>query len=197
MSLKKALIGVAAAFALGVAVQSAQAATICNACSYVAAGPATFLGAHNAAATDTSTFQHIFNPKVPGAAFTDYWVFDITPAAFGSASANFTFFTGITNFAGALYADTGSNCPGGPGTACAALAPLGIFMGSDSGNNWELVFNLAPGRYVLVVSGTQRENSAYTGQIAFIPRFVPEPDVLVLLAVGLLAAGFTTRRRAA
>ncbi len=197
MNLKKALLGIAAALTIGAAAQTTQAATICNACSYVDGSAATFLGAHNAGTSDLSTFQHIFNPKVPGAAFTDYWVFDIAPAAFGSASANFTITTAIANFAGALYVDTGSNCPGGPGSGCAALAPLGAFIGSDTGNNWEVVFSLAPGRYVLVVTGTQQENSAYTGQISFIPRFVPEPDVLVLLAVGLIAAGFTARRRTA
>lgn len=193
------LAGAIAAVTVGVltlTAQSAQAATICNGCNYLE--PATYLGAHNAATSDLSTFQHILS-DTDNAPFTDYWVFDITPSSMGSASADFTFTTGITGFAGALYEDNGTACAGGPGTACGA-PQLGALIGSDaagggSDRQWEIIFSLDPGRYIIVASGTTQTNSAYTGQVSFLPQEAPEPISLALFGIGLGAVALKARRR--
>ena len=142
---------IAAAGFLALTTQSTEAATICNGCDYLA--PATYLGAHDASTSDLSTFQHVLS-DTDNTPFEDFWVFDITPSASGSASADFTQTTAITGFTGTLYTDGGTDCTGAaPGDACGAPA-LGNVIGTDSGQAWEIVFTLTPGRYIIVASGT-------------------------------------------
>ena len=192
------LAGAIAAATVGVltlGAQSAAAATICDGCNYVS--PATYLGAHDASTNDLSTFQHIFT-EGEGFGFEDFWVFDITPSASGSASADFTLTTAISGFAGALYNDNGTVCAGGAGTACGAPA-LGALIDSDAAvdGKWEIVFSLVPGRYIIVASGTTADSdSAYTGQVSFEPQVVtPEPLSLALFGLGLGAVAIRARRR--
>jgi hypothetical protein len=199
MGIRRMLVGLAMVGAL--AGGSAQAATICNACDYLA--PATYLGSHDATAGDGSTFQHIFTGVAAGTAFTDYWVFDIAPLATGSASADFTSLSLILGFSAELYEDGGTVCGGGAGTACGAPV-LGAFVTGDSDAGparWELLADLTPGRYVIVVTGTTGvgppQASKYTGQIDFVPgrQQVPEPGTLALLAAAVLLLAWRARSK--
>jgi hypothetical protein len=200
MTIKRMLAAIAMTGALAIGAQTASAATICNGCDYLA--PATYLGAHDATASDLSTFQHVFTGVPGNTPFSDYWVFDVVPAAFGSASADFTVLTFIANFSGALYADGGTICAGGPGTACGAPV-LGALIATDSDpspSRFEVFADILPGRYIILATGTTGPTftSAYTGQVSFVPsdRFlVAEPDTLALLALGVLAMGGVALRR--
>jgi hypothetical protein len=193
MRLKQLLMGLlaSATFAMG-----AQAATVCSICDYV--GPeGTYLGAHDATTNDLSTFQHLLTSV--STAFTDRWVFDVTPLADASASADFTFLASIDGFTASLFHDGGSACGAGAGSGCASVV-LGGFIAGDSDpspEQWELFATLAPGRYVIVVTGTTNADgdSTYTGQINFEPgsQLVSEPGTLVLLGLGLVLGALRTR----
>jgi hypothetical protein len=201
MKLRQMLMGflVSATFATG-----AQANAICSACDYVDGSAGTYLGAHDATTNDLSTFQHIF--ATASTAFTDLWVFDIAPLADATASADFTFLADIIGFTGALYnAAGGTACAGGPGSSCAAVV-LGGLIASDSdpsSEQFKLLAQLAPGTYIIKVDGTTNDlgggksNSAYTGQIAFVPggQLIPEPGTLALLGLGLVVGVLGRRQR--
>ena len=180
--------------------QAAHASLVCSGCEYGDAG--TYLGAFDPQQSDFGTFQHtdVGQDAGPGAAFEDFWVFDLGAAGAGSISADFTMLTGIAGFTGELYADAGSVCTG---DACSSVM-LGALLasGADSQRRWEIMVNsLAAGRYVIRVAGTTNVNStsAYTGQLGFANtvRTVPvvEPGTAGLLGMGLFGVGLWSRRR--
>ncbi len=195
MKIKNLLAGVAAAGALALGSQVAQAGIICTGCEY-GDDAGTYIGTYNPVTFDFGTFQHSDVAVDVGTqtAFEDFWVFDLDPGGSGSISADFTAFTSIGGFEGALYADGGSTCAG---SDCSNIV-LGALLDSATSVNrrWEIIADSLPaGRYIIVVSGTTNASgtSAYTGQLAFIP----EPGTLALLGFGLLGMGFSTRRRRA
>jgi hypothetical protein len=150
-----------------------------------------FLGAFNAQRGDLATFQ---NSDVGRTAFADFWVFDLTPAAIGSLSADFTLLASIGGFFGELYRDAGSVCGA---SDCGSVA-LGALIGSATalGGRWEILDFFTPGRYVLKIGGqsTGLIEGAYTGQMAFLAVSVREVATLGLLGLGLCALGMACQR---
>jgi len=191
--------GTIMAAALLLNTSSAQAALICNNCTY-AGDPGTYLGILNPTSNDQATFDH--TGVTTGTVIDDRWVFDIAPAGNGSASANFTLTAPFSGFTGALYtAGAPTVCAGAPGTICASttlLAVIGPDISADPAVVSTAVLSLAPGRYIFRLQGTAGSPfGTYTGQIATnnVPVVVPEPAMLSLLGLGLAAVA--RRRRQA
>jgi hypothetical protein len=197
MKIRNILIGAAAATGLSLGMQVASADTICAGCEYVDGAVGTYIGQYNPDTFDNGTFNHTairieLGPDTP---FNDFWVFDLDPAGTGSISADFTRYTAIRDFMGALWTDAGSTCGPATATACASVNP-GMMLAQVGASNdrWEIIASgLTAGRYIIQVTGTTRTTgpSSYSGQLAF----VPEPGTLVLLSLGLLGIGATARRR--
>ena len=184
------------AAALFLSTSSAQAALICNNCTYQG-NPATYLGVLNPTTNDQATFDHTSVPT--GTVINDMWVFDIAPGGNGSASANFTVAAPFTGFTGGIYASAAPTvCAGAAGTICAS-ATLGALLAGDTSADPQVVSTillaLAPGRYIFRLQGTAGAPfGTYTGQVAT-NAVVPEPALLSLLGLGLAAVA--RRRRQA
>lgn len=164
----------------------ASAAVICTPAlpcgNYQDQAAATFLGSFNATTRDTATFQH--TTLAPNSGFNDFWVFDLTPTADGSVSADFTAFTPIGDFTAALYRDGGSRCDE---AACVELV-LGELI-AESVNTlrrFEILMNeLTVGRYVLSIRGIAGDLSVYTGQMSFSTP-ISEPGTAGIFIVGVM-----------
>ena len=94
--------------------------------------------------------------------------------------------------------DGGSVCVG---SDCSSIVPGARIDSSASANSrWEIIaMTLPAGRYIIRVAGTTnaRSTSAYTGQLAFIPEFIPEPGAVALFGLGVLGMGILLRRNRA
>ena len=164
----------------------AQASVICTGCEYRNNFAGTFLGAFNTTAADVATFQH---SDVGENRFADFWVFDLTPDALGSMSADFTLLAGIGSFFAQLFADDGSRCGG---NQCQSVV-VGDLLAEARGDpfRWEILGFLPEGRYVLMIGGTPNplNNGAYTGQMSFLALTVREAGTLGLMGMGLFVLG--------
>jgi hypothetical protein len=209
-------LAAAASLAVGAVIAMPASATqICSACEHI--GAQTYLGAHNAATADGSSFART---NMPNANFTldDIYYFDLAPvgAAF-QVTANFTPFfpsLGINPFFFEVYEASFAvgngltNCSAvAPGSSlagsCGGTASLGALVGTSTAagsNNDQFAAVLGAGTYALrirgsVIAGAPTGNRNYQGSLITTALEIPEPASLGLVGLGLLAGAAAMRRR--
>lgn len=197
MNYKKLLMAMAVVAVSMLPTKSILAATICSGCEVIDGAAGTYLGLFDPFSFDNGSFNHTDIQADVGqdTPFNDFLLFDLNPGGPGAISADFTRFTAITDFEGALWSDGGSTCAmGGAPGACSSVVPGSeLFRVTASDDRWEIITNsLAVGRYIIQVSGTTRASgpSSYAGQLSFAPDAqIPIPSSLALVLLGLLGIG--------
>jgi hypothetical protein len=197
-------VGLCLAMFVGVAAYSgASATTICSGCDFTAnpGAAASNLGVLNPTTIDQSSFIH---SGIAVGAFSDWWVFTVSPAGTGSLNAAFLPTLSVTGFKVDLFTTTGPVCaavaPGAtnPG-ACSSFGTLGANVGTSTGAGIVSLSGLSlSGGYAFHIVGTSTDTSTlYTGNVRVAPTGrIPEPGSLALLALGVLALGAGLRHRA-
>ena len=206
MRYKKILAAVSVTAGCFFSAQPVMAGTICSGCEVIDTSAGTYLGLFNPLTFDNATFTHTDIQTNVGqdTAFNDFLLFDLNPAGGGSISADFTVFSAINDFVGALWSDGGSTCGSAPvaPSGCSAVVPgAKLFEVADAGTGrWEIVSSgLAAGRYIIQVTGSTRTSgpSSYSGQLSFgSDAQIPIPSSLALVLLGLLGVrGFSLQRK--
>jgi hypothetical protein len=192
------------AAALGLALgMASQAHAVAFAGDYTYLGSIATPGSRNFDNT-FDTLQGYADPFEVGP-LSDYYVFFLQTDSMGAASATFTLNSQISNFAGSIFATTGTASCGAQGSVCSNLSISGAALATASGisngtaSQWSIAgVGLTSGYYILEVSGTvgqsANSSSAYSGTVS---TSVPAPAALGLLGIGLMGMGLARRRSSA
>jgi hypothetical protein len=167
-----------------------HAALVCAECEYDTGAAGSYLGTLDPTTRDRATFQHLTFER---GRFNDFWVFDVGPGA-GRIDVVVAALGSLTLFAGQLFEDAGSNCPG---FACTSVG-FGALLDSAASLDGALALfeRLTPGRYVLHVTGViaPPRDRIYRGSLNLDPLSIREAGTLGLFGLGLFAIGAACRR---
>ena len=184
---------------LALAAASANAVTICDACTYITGQAATNLGTHDPGTFDGSTFANSTTGQ--NGDFDNIWVFSVAPAGMASLDVIFLPIQNISNFAVKLF-DVASFTCGAAGAACSSLTLGGLLANSTTNPTYASVldfFGPLNGTYAFEVTGTisglaEGQPASYAGNLQTVSA-VPEPETFALFGAGLAALAWLQRRR--